>query len=208
TGLLGAGPQSTAWLFMFWHGGFPLCVIAYALLKNDRREIDGPAGRAGVAISSSIAAIVAVVCGLTLLATAGQHALPAIMRGNQYTAVMLGVVSTTWVLSLVALVILWRRRPHAVLDLWLMVVMCAWIFDIALAAVLNAGRFDLGFYAGRIYGLLASSLVLLVLLVENARAYARTRESLAKHTERLRILHELERAVAEERAPEAIAAAV
>jgi two-component system sensor histidine kinase UhpB len=24
TGLLGAGPQSTAWLYMFWHGGFPL----------------------------------------------------------------------------------------------------------------------------------------------------------------------------------------
>jgi len=30
TGLLGAGPQSTAWLYTFWHGGFPLAVIAYA----------------------------------------------------------------------------------------------------------------------------------------------------------------------------------
>jgi signal transduction histidine kinase/ActR/RegA family two-component response regulator len=60
-----------------------------------------------------------------------------------------------------------------VLDLWLMVVMCAWLFDIALAAVLNAGRFDLGFYAGRIYGLLAASFVLMVLLIENGRLYAR-----------------------------------
>src|SRR6266446_6199404 len=34
TGMLGAGPQSTAWLYMFWHGGFPLLVIAYALLKG------------------------------------------------------------------------------------------------------------------------------------------------------------------------------
>src|SRR3981081_3304578 len=34
TGLLGAGPQSTAWL-MFWHGGFPLFVIAYAVLTRD-----------------------------------------------------------------------------------------------------------------------------------------------------------------------------
>src|SRR2546426_8771740 len=48
-----------------------------------------------------------------------------------------------------------------------MVVMCAWLFDIALAAVFNAGRFDLGFYAGRIYGLLAASFVLMVLLLEN-----------------------------------------
>ena len=33
-GLLGAGAQSTAWLYMFWHAGFPLCVIAYAALKR------------------------------------------------------------------------------------------------------------------------------------------------------------------------------
>jgi len=58
-----------------------------------------------------------------------------------------------------------------VLDLWLMVVMCAWLFDIALAAVLNHGRFDLGFYAGRIYGLLAATFVLMVLLVENGKLY-------------------------------------
>src|SRR6202043_1280557 len=42
TGLLGAGPQSTAWLYMFWHGGFPLTVIAYALTFQSRG--DAPAG--------------------------------------------------------------------------------------------------------------------------------------------------------------------
>src|SRR5207244_7606033 len=69
------------------------------------------------------------------------------------------------------LIALWRRRPRSVLDLWLMVVMCAWLFDIALAGVLNAGRFDLGFYTGRIYGFLAASFVLIVLLVENGKLY-------------------------------------
>src|SRR5690242_15528986 len=34
TGLLGAGPQTTAWLYMFWHAGFPLLVIAYARLER------------------------------------------------------------------------------------------------------------------------------------------------------------------------------
>src|SRR5439155_19238542 len=37
TGLLGAGPQSTAWLYMFWHGGFPLFVIASALFTDEGR---------------------------------------------------------------------------------------------------------------------------------------------------------------------------
>lgn len=27
SGLLGAGIQSTAWLYMFWHAGFPLAVV-------------------------------------------------------------------------------------------------------------------------------------------------------------------------------------
>jgi signal transduction histidine kinase/ActR/RegA family two-component response regulator len=168
-GLLGAGPQSTAWLYMFWHAGFPVCVIAYAWLKDEARGSDESRG---MAVLSAIAGVVAAVCALTVLATAGQDVLPAIMRGNNYTPAMSLVVSTTWVLSVLALAVLWLRKPHAVLDLWLMVVMCAWLFDIALAAVLNGGRFDLGFYAGRIYGLLAASFVLIVLLIENSRLYA------------------------------------
>jgi signal transduction histidine kinase len=204
TGLLGAGPQSTAWLYMFWHAGFPLCVIGYAGLKG--REQPMRSVRSGV--GAAVAGVLGAAAALTALATAGAGALPPIMQGNAYTPAMIFVISAVWACSLVALFVLWRRKPHSVLDLWLMVVLCAWLFDIALAAMLNAGRFDLGFYAGRIYGLLAATFVLVVLLVENARLYARTHRSLARSTERLRILREIERAVASEQPPEAIAAAV
>ncbi len=51
-----------------------------------------------------------------------------------------------------ALFVLWLRRPHSLIDIWLMVVLCAWLFDIALSAIVNVARFDLGFYVGRIYG--------------------------------------------------------
>jgi diguanylate cyclase (GGDEF)-like protein len=50
--------------------------------------------------------------------------------------------------------------------------MCVWLFDIALAAVLNTGRYDLGWYLGRLYGMLAACFLLIVLLSENARHYA------------------------------------
>jgi signal transduction histidine kinase len=176
-GLLGAGPQTTAWLYMFWHAGFPLCVVAYALLKDDRHAAARAGSHPAAAILACVAAALAAVGGLALLATAGQHALPAIMTGHHYTPAMIGVVSSVWTLSLVALGVLWRRRPHSMLDIWLLVVLCAWLFDIALAAVLNHGRFDLGFYAGRIYGLLAASFVLVVLLIEHALLYARLAEA-------------------------------
>jgi two-component system NtrC family sensor kinase len=93
------------------------------------------------------------------------------MRGNHFTSTQVVAIWTVWGLGLLALIVLWRQRPHSVLDLWLMVVMCAWLFDIALAGMLNAARFDLGFYAGRIYGLLAATFVLTVLLVENGKLY-------------------------------------
>lgn len=176
SGLLGAGPQTTAWLYMFWHGGFPLLVIVYATLDDER---DALRGRESTAILAGLAAVLVAAAALTLVATAGQRALPAIMEGNKYTPAMIIVVSNVWVLSFIALAALWRRHPLSVLDLWLMVVICAWLFDIALAAVLNAGRFDLGFYAGRIYGLLAASFVLAVLLLENGRLHARLVDALA-----------------------------
>ena len=179
TGLLGAGPQTTAWLYMFWHGGFPLFVGAYTLLKDEGQghQATQPARHSSGALLSAGTAMLAAVCGLTLLATLGQDVLPAIMQGNRYTPAMITVVSSVWVLSLLALGMLWRGRPHSVLDVWLMVVMTAWLFDIALSAVLNAGRFDLGFYAGRVYGLLAASFVLVVLLIEHGLLYARLVEA-------------------------------
>ena len=173
TGLLGAGPQSTAWIYMFWHGGFPLFVIAYAAMRGSERTRLPASAEAGLPIFGAAVGVTGLVIGFAALALGGHDALPAIMAGNRYTPTMIGVVSTVWLSSLVALVLLWRRRPRSVLDLWLMVVMSAWLFDVALSAVLNAGRFDLGFYAGRLYGLLAASFVLVVLLLENGLLYAR-----------------------------------
>jgi diguanylate cyclase (GGDEF)-like protein len=191
TGLLGAGPQTTAWLYFLWHGGFPLFVIAYALLKEEPAGSRGAWGeRPGIAIVSSIAAILLVAGAFTLLTTAGHDELPAIMQGDRDAPLKVIIATASWMLSLVAVAVLWRRSTHSVLDLWLMVVMCVWVFDIALASVLNAGRFDVGWYSGRIYGLLATSFVLLVLLYENSMLYAAL---IATHASERRKAAELER---------------
>jgi diguanylate cyclase (GGDEF)-like protein/PAS domain S-box-containing protein len=179
TGLLGAGPQTTAWLYMFWHGVFPLTVIAYAVLKERIAEAQTrPRSYSHFAIASGVTIVLTMAYAAALLATMGQQILPTIMRGNNYTSAMIVVVVTVWMLSLVALLMLWMRRPHSRLDTWLMVVMCAWMIDVALSAVLNSGRFDLGFYVGRTFGLLASTFVLAVLLLEMVTLYARLAQSL------------------------------
>ena len=158
--------QTTVWLYMIWHGGFPLLALGYALL----RDADGGVKirtSTGRAILGSIIAVGVAISALTWVVTARHDILPTLLSGGHYTPTMIGVVSAVWSLSLAALLALWFRRPHSVIDVWLMVVLCAWLFDIALSAILNEARFDLGFYAGRIYGLCAASFVLAVLLIDN-----------------------------------------
>ena len=75
--------------------------------------------------------------------------------------------------QLAALVLLWLRRPHSVLDIWLMVVMCAWLFDIALVGDLERRPASISdFMLGRLYGLCAASFVLAILLFDNVALQA------------------------------------
>ena len=171
-GLLGAGPQTTAWLYQVWHGGFPVFVLGYAVLKDS----DGGTklkGSVGGAIVGSVIAVGVAISVPAWIVTARHDILPTLMSGGHFTSVQVGAIWTVWFLSLAALVVLWFRRPHSVLDIWLMAVMCAWLFDIALSGILNGARYDLGFYAGRLYGLCAASFVLAVLLIDNVGLQAK-----------------------------------
>jgi Membrane-associated sensor, integral membrane domain len=98
---------------------------------------------------------------LTLLATAGHDLLTPIINGADYSMlVKKGVSPAISLVSLAALFLLWRRRTTSALDLWLFVVMAAWLCDVALSAVVGSSRYDLGWYGGRSFGLVAASFLL------------------------------------------------
>ncbi|HET7888558.1 MAG TPA: MASE4 domain-containing protein [Bradyrhizobium sp.] len=176
TGLLGAKDQTTAWLYVFWHGGFAILVLCYSLAS--RQEIAAAMKpwtrlQVGWAIAGSMLAMGALTVLLTLFATWGHDLLPVVMEGSNYSLlVKKGVSPAVWALTLAGLVLLWRREQR-VMDLWLMLVMWIWLFDIALSAVIGSNRFDIGFYAGRLFGLLASSLLLLSLVRETVQLHSR-----------------------------------
>lgn len=177
TGLLGSGPQTSSALYMFWHAGFPMLVMVYAGVKGDRPDALRPdhwlQGKARWPILAVMVSVLTLVSAFTAFATLGHEHLPIFLQGNRTTDVGRWVLTGIGLLSLAALWRLWRRKPHSVLDVWLMVVMCVWLFDLALAAILNTGRYDLGWYVGRLYGLLAAGCLLMLLLSENTRHYAR-----------------------------------
>jgi signal transduction histidine kinase len=184
SGLLGADPQTGAWLDTFRRAGFPLFVICYALLR--RYEVASARSHRGTPadVIWAGAGAVAVVCLLTLFATAGHQVLPQIMLADGYTTAMVAANVAVCLICLAAVAVLGSRPPYTILDLWLIVVVLAWMFGGALSTVLNAGHFDIGFYAGRLYGLLAASFVPIILIVEAGRLYGRLDQALAVAGER------------------------
>ncbi|MGE5523798.1 MAG: PAS domain S-box protein [Rhodospirillaceae bacterium] len=169
TGLLAAGEQTTAWLYMFWHAAFPIFVIAWA------RTAEAHVGRRAASIG--LIALVASTAAVILAVTWAESALPRIMIGNVYGPAYHAVVAVVWGASVAGMWVLWQARPRTALALWLFVVLSVWVFDVALAAVFNAGRFDVGFYAGRIYGLIASTILLFLLIFEYTTFYGRLRST-------------------------------
>jgi hypothetical protein len=79
SGLLGAGPQTAAWLYLFWHGGFVLSVLGYAVLSRPGRvyRFTNTARASFLAAGATIT----LVAGVTMLSTTGHGLLPTIMDG-------------------------------------------------------------------------------------------------------------------------------
>lgn len=190
SGLLGSGPQTTAWLYFFWHGTFPLFVIAYVFLRDQHEARSVKSFALDWTVATACGAVLVVAFVFMLLATSGASLLPEIMNGDVDNSKKIFVAAAVCVLSLAALGLLWRKEQHTLLDMWLMVIMCIWVFDVALAAVLNRGRYDVGWYMGRIYGLMAASFVLFILLLENGKLYARLASASARERAYLHHLHD------------------
>jgi signal transduction histidine kinase len=182
---LGAGLQSTVWLYVLSHAGYALFVIAYTVLKDADpiRLLSKSSVRA--TIFASIGSVAALVCGATVLVTAGEALMPRLMLDTlRVSNLWFYVVGPIAALIVLALVLLWLRR-RSVLDLWLMVVLCAYAIEIMLTAFPVPIRFSLGWYAGRVYGVLSGSLVLLILLEEITTLYGELlRAVLAQRGER------------------------
>ncbi len=185
TGLLGAGLQTTAFLYWFWHLLFPLALLGYGLMKGEKSD-PGPGQPSLLAvIILSVTLVLALVCGLTLLATAGNDWLPVLFTDRiGFTPAARLAGATTMLTAVSAVAVLWVRR-RSLLDQWLMIVAVAALLEMALGSILVSGRFSLGFYAGRVFSLLTSTIVLAVLLVETIRFHAKIARSKERKIRRL-----------------------
>ena len=168
-GLLGGNQQTTAYLYVFWHAGFAAALLTYAIVRRSRR----PAQHDGdIRPARALAVVAAAVTLSALYAVAGGAWLPPVLDGHAYSSAFHVARYGQWFLTAAAMAVFWRLPRRTMLDVWLFVVLANQFVEIGLTAIFNGGRYDLGFYAGRVFALLASSLVLGSMLFEQARLYA------------------------------------
>lgn len=201
-GLFGAGLQATAWVAALRRIALPLSITAYAVLAQD----DRPAWRErsslrGVIVVAVAGTLIAAVI-LTLVILRCGDLLPHFMADKTHAGALWRYVpAAAMALSLFALWLLWTGR-RSLLDMWLAITLCASIVEIVLLAYLSSGRFSLGWWAGRAYGLAAASVVLVALLAETTTLHARLVRAVAaerrERQEHLTTLEALSAAVAHE----------
>lgn len=166
TWLIGADLHINFRIYLLWHLGLPMGVFAYAWLKHrDRPPTSTPAPTNIVAIST-IATLLSLSAVALFIAV-----LPPVapVQGRWLTLVMMALCMT-------ALWTLWRAERSA-LDQWLIVVLLAMIVEMAITSYVGGRGLQvkfatLGFYVGRLFMLLTSTVVLTALLSETTKLYA------------------------------------
>jgi signal transduction histidine kinase len=179
-GLLGAGVSSTAWIYIFWRTGLPIAVIAYVLFNRADPSAAHRRARTAGRIDLAVFAAVATVVGITALATIGHDLLPSLYlnRSDSNYPNMIRAGLAVMALAMVSMAMLFHQRKSA-LDVWLLVVMSAWLLQTLLFLSLE-GRFTAAWYFAVVVVLASHLFLMLALIAESSRLYARLALSTAE----------------------------
>jgi diguanylate cyclase (GGDEF)-like protein len=180
TGLFGARPASAGWMWVFWHGGFPL-FVSLAVLARDRfgrQPIDAAhITRWTWLLVGGPALVAALLCGIVVSVD-----LPPALgaaNGADGASVLSGhpVALILWALNAIALLlVLATGRLRSVLDLWLAIAALACFTDTSLN-LLSSDRFTVGWYVARIFSMFAPGVLVCVLVWEVTALYRRLFEA-------------------------------
>ncbi len=166
-------PQSTIWLWSFWHAAIPISIALYALSEWIRPGyvVVRPERTAGW----FAVAIVLLIAGSIAAATVFHEWMPTLeVDGDIRNLYWVGVGPGLLGLSAAALLLLWRATGfHSLLQVWLGVALVALLFDNVIT-VIGGHRLSVGWYVGRIDALISAVVILLICLDEINRAYLKT----------------------------------
>ena len=180
SGLLGAGGQSALYLWLVWHAGYPLLVLAAFTLAYGRENRDDAAVRGTLRLV--IAGCLAAALGATLFVTTYAARLFPLVTGLHFAPVTTyGLIPLIVALDALTIVAIYRRLGHRTsLSLWLSVALACSALDVLLG--LSSDRYSYGWYIGKFFMVISSTAVLAAFVAD----LIRLRRGIAEANERLR----------------------
>jgi hypothetical protein len=178
-GLLHAGLQTSPWLFTVWHMALPTTIIVYSTARNIplQRMVRGSVA---TAVTVDVCIVAALVCVVTWFLTTHEDMVPPLIVTAADTAPFVKFVSAFMLMASIGALVSICFSQRSVLDLWLLIVALAWLLSSILVNLVDV-RFDVAWYANRIFAVASDSFVLLVLLAESTMLYARLALSVLAH---------------------------
>ncbi|MGQ3070715.1 MAG: diguanylate cyclase [Ferrovibrionaceae bacterium] len=182
------GPQTMIWLWCFWHLGPFLGILIYTASDRLLPRAAAHEGRRGAAWTALGVTLVLFVATVAMVTVGHDHLLPLDRDGrlNQMTSWGPGPLIVAMMAG--ALVLFWHTTHfRTVLQVSLGVAFFALLLDCAVT-IAGASRYAIGWYIGRMFGVVSSAMLLLLYLHEINRAYMATAadaQRLARSNERL-----------------------
>jgi signal transduction histidine kinase len=167
------GPQTTIWLWCFWHLGPALGVLFYAWSEYRHPGLTTANHKAAL-LRTAIGLFFALGATSLLVTVFHNHLPPLDFKGDFSRITSTGIAPGLELILAVALTVLWRAsRFRNVLHVWLGIVLVALLCDNAIT-MLAGSRLTMGWYVGRFGALIASSVMMLVYLQGMKESYQRS----------------------------------
>lgn len=178
-GMLPGGPQSTVWLWYFWHAALPISIALYALSEwlCPGYVAVHPKRTAGWFAVILAGVLVCSIAAVTVL----HESMPLLeIDGNFRNISGMGLGPALMGMTVIALLLLWRATGfRTVLHVWLGVTLIALLFDTVIT-IIGGHRLSVGWYVGRINAFISASVMLMIYLSEINRAYRKTAHSVRR----------------------------
>ena len=175
-GLFGARRASAGWMWVFWHGGFPLFVILAVLARGHFKAevVDHKlVVRWAWLLVGGPVVFALLLWGLAI----GIDLPPALGQAGNHLVARHPTALVLWGMNAVALLlVLVRGRLRSVLDLWLAIAALACFTDTSLN-LLSPDRFTVGWYVARIFSMFAPGVLVCVLVWEVTTLYRKLMEA-------------------------------
>jgi len=157
--------QASTYLWLFWHAGFVLLVLAYAITSSRTSPLLNEAETRDGALWCVFSVVVAVPfltfvsAARNLLPALGSHGSYALIGTYGLAPILVGLCGAVLIATLAI------TRGRTILNLWLCVALFASLLDVLLATF-GERSYSVGWYISRIHNLLSSAIVLGVFLHE------------------------------------------